>query len=250
MSDERCTCGRIPIEWGTIIDDNCPQHGKRGEADAPGPSDSNLRPLCSCQDSYGTWPGIDPDCVVHGPAPGASEDVVERRLAVHLTRDQVTSRNWGDEGIDAGADIEDAISEITHLRAENEKINRALQAWVEADERRVLKGNAHRSRARDLIKTIRKYIEDAKRSGMREAALRAEVERLKEALKACESNLRLVHGAAGKVPKNVPMPTHSTFAAWKMAAELVAPEQITDRATQALEPLPDDLPPRDADSGG
>ncbi len=41
------------------------------------------------------------------------------------------------------------------------------------------------------------------------------------ALRACEENLRLIHDALGPVPKDAPMPTHSTFAAWELASAAI-----------------------------
>lgn len=42
------------------------------------------------------------------------------------------------------------------------------------------------------------------------------------ALEACEENLRLIHEAAGPVPKSAPMPSHSTFGAWELARGAIA----------------------------
>ena len=44
-------------------------------------------------------------------------------------------------------------------------------------------------------------------------------EKLEGALRDCEENLRLIHDAAGTVPKGAPMPRCSTFTAWHNAAE-------------------------------
>lgn len=54
---------------------------------------------------------------------------------------------------------------------------------------------------------------------------------LLSALRACEENLRLIHGAAGPIPRDAPMPSHSTFGAWEAARAAIA--KATGQAVSA-----------------
>lgn len=79
--------------------------------------------------------------------------------------------------------------------------------------------NGHDDEACDICTIDSGHITDEQRAN---AALIAAAPDMLAALRACEENLRLIHEAAGPVPKWAPMPSHSTFGAWEKARDAIA----------------------------
>jgi len=124
MSSEReCTCKKRWMGTGLLQglkfpkkkDPNCPQHGKRGEADAVGfqpKSEDVAEPRSGCIGPFSSAY----DCPVHRPTstPGPSVDKAQDDLLYRLKKFEAHEKDVGDR---YGAEVlYRAIAEIQRLR--------------------------------------------------------------------------------------------------------------------------------------